>query len=481
MARRAEARSLLLDGSAVVMDASLVRILDFMYKVELFQKLDAEEILRLARAFTHREVADGDKIVSQGEEGSELFFIEAGSVSVRAGEEEREITTLSHGDYFGETALVQKAPRNASVVALGDVRLRVLSRDQFEEFDLHRKLQLDVRHSNMKTGLRQLLGDLVTMRTFCKVMLLIGSYFFVAILIFSNLEGWNWMDVVYFSIITLMTVPGHKQFECFLFPLFHWSLDISFDQHSKLSSVHVFKVYTRVEPSQVGYGDFAPQHWASRLTLVFFVLASLILVATSIGEFLEALVALELRNERARKALQLKQARVGMFDLGAQRRRWRRRTGSWIGALLGLLVVCSLLAKGMVLANGHTWVDALYFSVVTLSTIGYGDLTPGKEPGSRAVVGIMVLVGVPLFAMMLARLVEIAYGRAKAHGQLPAVVGGLTNEKFDQIIEFTDKLWRAGGYNSKPQDEMALCLQLIFFDLVLLVTKSCFYCLALVS
>ena len=37
------------------------------------------------------------------------------------------------------------------------------------------------------------------------------------------------------------------------------------------------------------------------MTLVFFVLASLVLVATSIGEFLETLVALEIRNERARK------------------------------------------------------------------------------------------------------------------------------------------------------------------------------------
>ena len=36
--------------------------------------------------------------------------------------------------------------------------------------------------------------------------------------------------------------------------------------------------------AQVGYGDFAPKHWGSRLTLVFFVMASLILVATSIGE-----------------------------------------------------------------------------------------------------------------------------------------------------------------------------------------------------
>ena len=31
----------------------------------------------------------------------------------------------------------------------------------------------------------------------------------------------------------------------------------------------------------------------------------------------------------------------------------------------------------------HSWVDALYFSVVTLSTIGYGDVTPGAEPSGE--------------------------------------------------------------------------------------------------
>lgn len=65
------------------------------------------------------------------------------------------------GDYFGETALVQKAPRNASVVAVGEVRLRVLSRDQFEEFDLHRKLQLEVSDSAESGFLIFLISDLI--------------------------------------------------------------------------------------------------------------------------------------------------------------------------------------------------------------------------------------------------------------------------------------------------------------------------------
>ena len=36
-------------------------------------------------------------LTTSGEEGSELFFIESGTVSVRVGIEEREITTLSQG------------------------------------------------------------------------------------------------------------------------------------------------------------------------------------------------------------------------------------------------------------------------------------------------------------------------------------------------------------------------------------------------
>eukprot|EP00438_Fugacium_kawagutii_P000390 Skav209644 [mRNA] locus=scaffold650:51795:61668:- [translate_table: standard] len=184
---------------------------------------------------------------------------------------------------------------------------------------------MEVRSAS-KSGLRQLLGDLVTTRTFCsKAVLLIGGYFAVAVAIFSNLEGWTPLDVVYFSIITLMT--------------------------------------------------------------------------------------------------EMKQARVGVFDSAGQRRRWRRRSCAWIGALLGLLLICSLLSKGMV-EDCHTWVDALYFTVVTLSTIGYGDVTAGKERGSRVVVGIVVLFGVPFFGIILARIVEIAYGRAKTHPGLPAVVGG---------------------------------------------------------
>ena len=43
-----------------------------------------------------------------------------------------------------KAALLHGAPRNASVYALGEVQLRSLSRERFEAFDLHRKLNLEV-------------------------------------------------------------------------------------------------------------------------------------------------------------------------------------------------------------------------------------------------------------------------------------------------------------------------------------------------
>lgn len=278
---------------------SVLYLLDFMQKVEVFQNLSEDELLQLAEAFTSQHAEDGEKLVQEGDEGSELFFIESGTVSVRKaeGNEERELTRLSQGQYFGETALVEKAPRNASVYAVGDVRLRVLTRDHFEMFDLHRKLHLELKHANVTNGLQELLGDLVTLRTFLKALALLGGYLLLAILLFSSLEGWSWVDCVYFAVITLMTV---------------------------------------------GYGDFAPKHWGSRLLLVFFVLMSLVIVATSIGEFLEGLVTLEIRNERARKALQLKQARVGVFDKLGQKKVWRRTWDAWRP-----LSLCSASVQGL--------------------------------------------------------------------------------------------------------------------------------------
>ncbi len=72
------------------------------------------------------------------------------------------------------------------------------------------------------------------------------------------------------------------------------------------------------------------------------------------------------------------------------------------------------------------YVDALYFTVTTLTTTGYGDITMNGTPGKLIAVAIMVF-GISLFL----RLVQVTLRPAKAHHKCPTC--GLTRHDFDAV------------------------------------------------
>ena len=52
-----------------------------------------------------------------------------------------------------------------------------------------------------------------------------------------------------------------------------------------------------------------------------------------------------------------------------------------------------------------SWIDSLYFTVITLATVGYGDLTP-TTPVGKLVAVIFVISGVGIFLAFLNKLME---------------------------------------------------------------------------
>ena len=103
----------------------------FLAQVPMFHRCTPEQLDRLADLGTAVGVPAGKPIVSEGDPGEEFFVITSGTASVSHGG--KEVAQLGTGDYFGELALFDPAPRNATVSAASAVALVTLSRSAFSK------------------------------------------------------------------------------------------------------------------------------------------------------------------------------------------------------------------------------------------------------------------------------------------------------------------------------------------------------------
>jgi len=126
-------RSILMKSSAT----SMVRTLR---SVDVLKSLSVGQLQRLQDVLTEVSFNDGEYVIKQGEHSETFYIIMEGKVKCTKREHmddphepELELMQLGEGQYFGERALLQAAPRAANVVASGPLKCLYISKDAFEE------------------------------------------------------------------------------------------------------------------------------------------------------------------------------------------------------------------------------------------------------------------------------------------------------------------------------------------------------------
>jgi CRP-like cAMP-binding protein len=100
----------------------------------LFQGLSDKQLEEVVEVLEEVHFKSGEIIAMEGDPATELYFIKSGTAEVFKKEPgldlEHHLTTLSAGDSIGEMAILDSKPRSASVRAISDCSLLMLTNDK---------------------------------------------------------------------------------------------------------------------------------------------------------------------------------------------------------------------------------------------------------------------------------------------------------------------------------------------------------------
>ncbi|MFZ0257203.1 MAG: Crp/Fnr family transcriptional regulator [Gammaproteobacteria bacterium] len=103
----------------------------------LFPELTSESLKQIAAHGTMRTYPKNTVLIHEGDQTDSFYVILKGKVKVYASDEDGKEIILNiqgAGKYFGELALIDSAPRSASVMTMEPSKLAVVSRADFEGF-----------------------------------------------------------------------------------------------------------------------------------------------------------------------------------------------------------------------------------------------------------------------------------------------------------------------------------------------------------
>jgi CRP/FNR family cyclic AMP-dependent transcriptional regulator len=109
---------------------------DALSAVPLFGGLDEDGLEGLIRGMRVRKFRRGETVFHVGDPGDALFIVMSGSIKITLpadSGDEAILATLRPGDFFGELALLDGAPRSATAIAIEPTETYILPRERFRD------------------------------------------------------------------------------------------------------------------------------------------------------------------------------------------------------------------------------------------------------------------------------------------------------------------------------------------------------------
>jgi len=117
-------------------DADTVQFTKMVKKINFFASMNMGLLEKILSRINHYQYAAGEKICRQGDPGDTFYVVSEGKLKVSVREAfflSRTLATLGAGDCFGEMALLERKPRNATVSCEENSKVFVLTADHFDQ------------------------------------------------------------------------------------------------------------------------------------------------------------------------------------------------------------------------------------------------------------------------------------------------------------------------------------------------------------
>ena len=113
-------------------NSSMNRLL-LLKNIPLFKNLSLDELFLIDQALEQQQVLTNETIYTEGSWGNHLYIIAEGTVKIvkKLDQQQQQIQQLTKGQYFGEVALFDNAPRWNGSIALSNCTLLKLEKKRF--------------------------------------------------------------------------------------------------------------------------------------------------------------------------------------------------------------------------------------------------------------------------------------------------------------------------------------------------------------